>query len=101
VGARHSTSAEVEHKRFLNSARWRKFRAWFLSQPENVLCAEPGCNHLATVVDHRLTRRERPDLAFEPCNCVGYCQRHHNAKTARRDGGFGNPVQGGGRGPGQ
>ena len=72
---------------FYSSSPWRNLRATILE--EQPYCCE--CGTTANTVDHIVPRSERPDLSMEPNNLRSYCARHHNAKTARQDGGFGNP----------
>jgi 5-methylcytosine-specific restriction enzyme A len=67
---------------------WRKLRAAYLAA--NPWCAEPGCTEPATHVDHRTTRRSGGTDDWS--NLQGLCWSHHSAKTARQDGGFGNPI---------
>lgn len=64
------------------SWRWQRERQWFLTQPENVLCATPGCNRLATVVDHKVPHRGDPGLFWDRSNWQGLCGACHNRKTA-------------------
>jgi 5-methylcytosine-specific restriction protein A len=95
TGAKHNPlqGTEADHA-FLCSARWRRFRRWYLSDAANVLCSEPGCNRPATEIDHVISRRQRPDLALDPQNCRPYCRQHHSAKTAAKDGAFGRKASG-------
>ena len=75
-----------EDNAFYWSMPWRRLRAWFIRQPENVLCVEcrkEGRYEVAKVVDHIIPRRQRPDLALEPSNLQGLCSFHHGAKRAR------------------
>lgn len=82
---RHDDEARREAHRFYCSARWRKFRAWFLAQPENALCAhckrEP-----ATEVNHLREVRDCPDLALDPSNVEGLCLSCHSRHTAKTTG---------------
>jgi 5-methylcytosine-specific restriction enzyme A len=74
-------------------ARWRLYREWFLSQPENVLCKWRGCHQPATVVDHIKPHKGDYGLFWDPANHQGLCKPHHDMKTAREDGGFGRPAK--------
>ncbi|MGN5354342.1 HNH endonuclease signature motif containing protein [Ralstonia sp. L16] len=75
-----------------NSTAWRRLREATLRR--NPLCAE--CQRTkrvtpATVVDHI----DGDATNNEPANLQGLCPSCHSAKTARRDGGFGNRSVGG------
>jgi len=62
---------------------WRKIRDAFLKA--NPLC---WCGETASHVDHQISKaRGGTD---DPANLRGICARHHSAKTAAVDGGFGN-----------
>ena len=67
-------------------ADWRKFRAWFLRQDENALCAfrndprhRDECTLGSTVVDHITPLPEGERL--DPSNCRGVCRAAHDALT--------------------
>jgi len=82
------------------SPRWRKERAEFLSTHPTCTDATEGhiCGAKAEAVDHvRPWRREPdPEAAFwNRSNWAPICWRHHSKKTAKHDGGFGNPRVGG------
>ena len=85
-GGRCGAHKAVE-QRGTSSARgydgvWQRFRAWFLRQPENVVCAD--CKREASRdVHHKIKLRERPDLRLDPLNCMGLCGACHKARTAR------------------
>jgi 5-methylcytosine-specific restriction enzyme A len=70
-------------------SRWRRYRAWFLALPENVLCA-CGCGRLSTDVDH-IQAVTGPDdrLFWEPTNHQALAHECHSRKTVREDGGWG------------
>ena len=74
--------------------KWAKYAKWFLAQPENVLCALPGCHQPSTDVDH-IVPVSGPDdpLFWEPTNHQALCHPHHSRKTVRTDGGFGAPCR--------
>lgn len=80
---RHTDNRSAEKRerdKFYKRAAWRKFRAWFLSQPDNVVCAE--CRRLPSIeVDHIQTVADRPDLALDPSNCRGLCVSCHSRRT--------------------
>lgn len=69
---------------FYRSKAWRIVRREALQQNRwCVECQENGRFTLAQVVDHKIPRRERPDLALEQSNLSCLCTRHHNSKTAK------------------
>lgn len=76
-----------EDRSFYWSTPWRKFRAWFLGQhPLCEWCQAEGRYESATEVDHRIPRRDRPDLAFDENNCRAGCKPCHaryGAKSKR------------------
>ena len=73
-------------------ARWRRARAVFLAaHPLCALCQRDGCVMPATVVDHVIPHQGNQALFWDESNWQALCKRCHDAKTAREDGGFGNP----------
>jgi 5-methylcytosine-specific restriction enzyme A len=45
-------------------------------------CQWPGCNETRSLVaDHRIERRDRPELALEISNGWALCRKHHSLKT--------------------
>lgn len=72
---------------FYTSTVWRELRASVLRQ--RPVCEVAGCGKRASHVDHRQTRRVRPDLALVVSNLSALCHGHHSSKTAQSDGGFG------------
>ncbi len=69
-------------------ARWRALRAEVLrEQPLCVQCARAGRLRLASVVDHV----DGNAMNNERSNLQPLCSSCHAVKTAREDGGFGNP----------
>lgn len=74
--------------------RWRKARAAYLAaHPLCVMCEAEGVVEQATDLDHIRPHRGDMDLFWDPSNWQGLCERHHSAKTAAEDGGFGNPSR--------
>ena len=69
------------------TAAWRKLRTLYLADHPH--CAVPGCRRPATVVDHVIAHRGEQTLFFDPANLQALCKPHHDSKTAREDGGFG------------
>jgi 5-methylcytosine-specific restriction endonuclease McrA len=69
---------------FYRTKRWRNLRQFFLSNnPLCVECEGRGLLVTATVVDHIIPRRERPDLELDESNLQGLCDACHNAKSGR------------------
>lgn len=74
----------IDNNRFTSSTRWRKLRALVLAEsPLCVDCLAEGRAELAREVHHKISRRERPDLAFDAANLAGLCKPHHSRRTAR------------------
>lgn len=53
-------------------------------------CQWPGCRVEGLCVDHREPHRGNRELFFSRANLWFLCKSHHDKKTARFDGGFGN-----------
>ena len=73
--------------------RWRKERGQFLY--ENPLCAtclEEGKVTAATTVDHIIPHHGEYQLFWDKTNWQSLCTYHHNEKTAKEDGAFGNNI---------
>ena len=71
---------------FYHSSAWRIMREVVLSeQPFCVYCDQMGYTEPATVVDHIVRRRDRPDLALERSNLQGLCKYHHDSVKAREE----------------
>lgn len=71
------------------SGAWRKIRLRVLA--EEPICQTEGCVQPATDVDHIVPLSRGGTHARE--NLQALCSTHHKRKTAREDGGFGNPVK--------
>lgn len=71
------------------TVQWRALRARVIR--EQPFCATRGCGKRTRVVDHARPHRGDLQLFFDRSNLVGYCKPCHDRKTARFDGGFGNP----------
>lgn len=78
--------------RFYRTARWQRFRTWFLAQ--SPLCADPFGYHdqdgvlvPATDVDHIERLKMTPERALDPKNCQALCKRCHSMKTAQEQKG--------------
>jgi 5-methylcytosine-specific restriction protein A len=73
---------------------WQALRAIHLArEPDCRACAEAGIERKARIVDHIESIAARPELRLDPANLQSLCWPCHNAKTIRRDGGFGRPRQ--------
>lgn len=71
--------------------RWRQARALYLAEhPLCALCMGEGATTRAEVVDHKRPHRGDQALFWDVGNWQALCKRHHDAKTSREDGGFGN-----------
>jgi len=73
--------------------RWQRYAKMFLS--EHPLCAEClklGWTKVAAVVDHITPHRGDYQLFWDSANHQSLCKEHHDRKTAKEDGAFGNPV---------
>jgi 5-methylcytosine-specific restriction protein A len=85
---RHRKAALDQHREGATArgydADWQRLRALYLKRYP--LCSEPGCNRLATDVDHRRSIRDRPDLRLEWFNLRAFCHRCHSRRTAREQG---------------
>jgi 5-methylcytosine-specific restriction protein A len=75
--------------RLYDTQRWKRLRRAYLAQ--HVLC-ECGCGYASTIVDHRKPHCGDERLMFAWDNLEAMTKSCHDAKTAARDGGFGNPV---------
>ena len=74
-----------------NTRAWLDGRAAYLAlHPLCVECQKQGVLSAATIVDHIMPHRGDPALFYDQSNWQPLCKRHHDAKTAAEDGGFGN-----------
>ena len=65
---------------------WRKERAFFLSQPENMFCVDclqRGIHTFAELVDHIIPHDGDMNLFWDIENWQSLCIVHHNQKTAK------------------
>jgi 5-methylcytosine-specific restriction protein A len=75
---------------------WERARAAYLRKhPLCKHCGEAGRIEPATVVDHIKPHRGDRALFWDSANWQPLCKPHHDAKTAREDGGFGRTPGGG------
>lgn len=74
-------------------ARWVKARKMYLARhPLCIECLRNGKETLATVVDHITPHRGNYELFWDESNWQSMCKLCHDRKTAKEDGGFGNPI---------
>jgi predicted kinase len=78
---------------FTSDRRWRRLRKMYITaHPLCSECLKRGRTVPASEVDHRIPRRDRPDLAFEWDNLDGLCKTHHSIKTRWEKAGHMVPV---------
>ena len=76
------------------NSKWRKYREGYLKHnPLCVECLKEGIITPATVVDHIVPHKGDSKLFWDKTNHQGLCKHHHDIKTAREDGGFGNYIK--------
>ena len=81
-------------RRLYGLAAWREGRAEYLrANPLCKDCLDHGILEAATDVDHVIPHKSNRELFFDQQNWRGLCKKCHSTKTAREDGGFGNPIQ--------
>lgn len=89
---RHQVQRPSSAKR-MYGYKWQQARDGFLARhPLCAYCEVEGRVTPATVVDHIKSHRNDPALFWNRANWQPLCKRHHDIKTARDDGGFGNPT---------
>ena len=88
--ARYHARVDPVVRLLYHSSDWRDLRAMVLRETGHV-CATVGCVRRAAVVDHRIPHHGDNDLFFRRDNLQPFCKHCHDQKTARYDGGFGNP----------
>jgi 5-methylcytosine-specific restriction protein A len=77
--------------RRLYGARWAKAsKAFRWAHPLCAECDRAGRLTPATVVDHVVPHRGDVAKFWDSDNWAALCKHHHDLKTARDDGGFGN-----------
>ena len=69
-----------EVSKWYRTARWARFRSWFLRQ--NPICQrivdDVRCECIATLVHHRKSPRQFPELFTDADNTIALCDRHHH-----------------------
>lgn len=74
--------------------KWQKARAGYLAaHPLCAECERKGRTTIATDLDHIRPHKGDMTLFWDRSNWQGLCAACHSAKTAREDGGFGNPQR--------
>ncbi len=68
---------------------WRELRAQHIKLFP--ACVDCGKIHKSNHVDHIRPHKGNRSLLLDPSNLQTKCATHHNRKTAKNDGGFGNP----------
>lgn len=76
-------------KAMYSSKAWLVLRAQVLEEAGGRCCVA-GCTRPARIVDHRRPHGGSTALFFDRGNLQAMCKPHHDAKTAKHDGGFGN-----------
>ncbi len=76
-------------------SRWQKARQTFLEHnPLCIQCMDDNEIEPATVVDHIVPHKGDMGLFWDKNNWQPLCKKHHDIKTAKEDGGFGNRQRG-------
>lgn len=79
----------------LYTNQWKKERLAFLARhPFCAHCELEGFDVPATVVDHIKDHGGDLGLFWDVSNWMPLCHAHHNRKTNRFNGGYGNPKKG-------
>jgi 5-methylcytosine-specific restriction enzyme A len=74
-------------------SRWNRVRAFYLAHnPLCVECLSEGRVEAATVVDHIRPHKGDKMLFWCEDNWQSLCKMHHDRKTAKEDGAFGNSL---------
>lgn len=77
----HRPVGDAEAKRLYNTQKWRLYRQKYLSV--HPLCVV--CEREATVVDHIVPVRARPELFWRADNHQAMCEQCHNTKRTHED----------------
>ncbi len=68
------------------NSKWRRVRAAYLRKhPLCVICLRNGRYVQATVVDHIIPHRNRPELMWDESNFQALCKSCHDKKTWTED----------------
>ena len=88
-------SVQTPGDRLHNNRRSRDYSRLFLSaHPLCVECERQGRVKASEVWDHIVPHQGDEEKYWDPLNHQALCRRCHSKKTARGDGGFGNPRTG-------
>lgn len=101
VGQRYCDKHKVESRQYDKyrgtstergyNGKWRKARNKFLKDnPLCIECLKDNTIEPATVVDHIKPHKGDMGLFWDKDNWQALCKKHHDIKTAKEDGGFGN-----------
>lgn len=89
--AAYNSSVARRERQSLYDWAWRRYSKQRLARfPFCVECAHLGKARRAVVTDHVRPHEDDPMLFKDPDNHQSLCKVHHDRKTAREDGGFGN-----------
>jgi 5-methylcytosine-specific restriction protein A len=84
-------SSEKKYHHMYNNTRWKQARLSYLkANPLCVMCKDEGQLTPAQVVDHITPHKGDYKLFWDVRNWQSLCCSHHNEKTAREDGAYGN-----------
>lgn len=81
----------VSVKGWMNSARYRNRRREWIKGKLCVFCLEKGIRKFADTLEHKIAHCGDYELFWNEENWQGSCWSCHSRKTAKEDGGFGNP----------
>lgn len=70
-----------EVSKWYRNAPWARFRRWFLRANPQCQRIIDGvrCERVATLIHHRKSPRQFPELFLVAENCVALCAEHHHA----------------------
>ena len=95
VRQEYNTRRDPATKKWLNSARYKHARLHFMSHnPLCNICSTPQRPVVSTVLEHKIPHCGGYELFWDVTNWQMTCKRCADQKTAREDGGFGNPKKG-------
>jgi len=81
VVAKKKVRRKYPPHRLYDTARWKRFRAWYLSAI-NHRCQASGCAAFATEVHHVRRLADNTDDAVDPAQVEGLCKSCHSKHTA-------------------
>lgn len=87
--ARYQATRDPHVLAMYQSKEWQGLRA-LVKREAHYRCQWPDCDARGMSVDHREPHKGNTTLFFSRANLWLLCKRHHDKKTARFDGGFGN-----------